>query len=63
MQGIIDMYKALLPASDTLVKSLLIFNVPFNLVKGLLVSVVVMLCYKRLSVLYKSIGNKSHGAE
>lgn len=56
MEGIINMYKAILPSSDTLAKSLLIFNTPFNMVKGLLVSIVVMLCYKRLSVLYKSIG-------
>ena len=59
MQGIIDMYKAISPSSDTLIKSLLIFNTPFNLVKGILVSVIVMLCYKRLSVLYKSIGSKN----
>ena len=56
MEIIIGMYKAILPSSDTLAKSLLIFNTPFNLVKGLLVSAVVMLCYKRLSILYKSIG-------
>ena len=59
MGGIINMYKALLPVSDTLVKSLLIFNTPFNLVKGILVSLVVMLCYKRLSILYKSIGSQN----
>ncbi|MBQ6043683.1 MAG: ECF transporter S component [Clostridia bacterium] len=63
MQGIIEMYKALLPSSDTLVKSLLIFNTPFNFVKGLLVSAVVMLCYKRLSVFYKNIGSKKKSAE
>ena len=58
MQPIVDMYKAILSFSDTLEKSLLVFNVPFNFVKGVLVSLVVMACYKRLSNFVKGIGGK-----
>ena len=49
MDAIIGMYKTILPASDTLEKSLLIFNVPFTLVKGLLVAAITMFIYKPLS--------------
>ncbi len=59
MEAIIGMYQAILPAANTLEKALLIFNTPFNFVKGLLVSVIVLLCYKRLSNLYKRIDRKT----
>lgn len=49
MQVIIGMYKTLLPASDTLEKSLLIFNLPFTLGKALIVSLITMFVYKPLS--------------
>ena len=49
MAPIIGMYKTILPVSDTLPKSLLIFNVPFTFVKGLIVSVIAILIYKPLS--------------
>lgn len=49
MDLIVSMYKSILPASDTLLKSLVIFNVPFTLVKGVLCTVVTMLIYKPLS--------------
>lgn len=52
MNVIIQMYRSLLPASDTLAKSLLIFNIPFTLVKGLLVVFITMLIYKPLSRLF-----------
>ena len=45
MEPIVGMYKTLLPASDTLLKSLLIFNLPFTLVKGLAVSAITMVIY------------------
>lgn len=63
MEAIIGMYKALLPAADTLEKALLIFNTPFNFVKGLLVSLVVLACYKRLSNLYKMVGRQESPVE
>lgn len=46
---IVDMYKLILPFSDTLEKCLVIFNVPFTLVKAIIVSVITMLIYKPLS--------------
>ena len=54
MNVIISMYKAILPASDNLIKSLLIFNVPFTFVKGVIVAVITFIIYKPLSnVIYK----------
>lgn len=50
-EPIIGMYKLILPFSDTLEKSLLIFNIPFTLIKGLLVSLITMFIYKPLSKL------------
>ena len=64
MEIIINMYKALLPASDTLLKSLLIFNLPFTLVKGLICAVVTMFIYKPLSNLFVKLNtqiNKKRG--
>ena len=49
MENILNLYKAILPSADSLIKALVIFNVPFTLVKGLLCSVVTMLIYKPLS--------------
>ena len=46
---IVDMYKLILPFSDSLEKCLVIFNVPFTLVKAIIVSVIPMLIYKPLS--------------
>jgi riboflavin transporter FmnP len=57
MEVIISMYKALLPASDTLIKSLLIFNLPFTFVKGMIVAVITMFIYKPLSNLIVSMNN------
>ena len=57
MQTILGLYQAILPAADTLLKALLIFNVPFTLVKGLLCVVVTMLIYKPLSRLFVQMNN------
>ena len=57
MDIIISLYKAILPASDNLIKCLLIFNVPFTLVKGLLVSGITMMIYKPLSNLFVKLNN------
>lgn len=54
MNVIINMYKMILHVSDTLIKSLLIFNVPFTFVKGLIVALVTFIVYKPLSgLIYK----------
>ena len=53
MPVIIDMYKALLPASDSLLKCLLIFNLPFNFIKGIIDAVICFVIYKKLSPILK----------
>ncbi|MGN1433152.1 MAG: ECF transporter S component [Ruminococcus sp.] len=57
MQVILNMYKAILPASDTLLKSLIIFNLPFTFVKGIIVAIVTMIIYKPLSNLIVRMNN------
>ena len=52
MNVIIGMYKTLLPASDTRMKSLLIFNLPFTFAKGIIDAIVTMFIYKPLSNLF-----------
>ncbi len=49
LEAIIGMYQALVPSADSLIKCLVIFNLPFTLVKGLLDAVLCMLIYKPLS--------------
>ena len=58
MNAIIDMYRALLPASDNLIKSLLIFNLPFTFAKGIIDSAVCFAVYKRLSPVLKRFSKK-----
>ena len=53
MEAIIGMYKALLPASDTLLKSLLIFNLPFTFAKGMIDALIYFVVYKKLSPILK----------
>lgn len=57
MNVIINMYKALLPVSDTLMKSLLIFNLPFTFAKGIIVAAITMFIYKPLSNLILKMNN------
>lgn len=49
MNVIINMYKTILPYSDTLLKSLVIFNVPFTLFKGIVDAIIAIIIYKPLS--------------
>lgn len=49
LDAIIGMYQAILPSVDGLLECLVIFNMPFTLVKGLLDAVLCMLIYKPLS--------------
>ena len=53
MDAIIGAYKAIVPAADTLIKALLIFNVPFTFVKGLVCVVITFVVYKKLSPVIK----------
>ena len=49
MDGIIGMYQAILPAADSLIKCLVIFNLPFTFVKGMIDVLFCFLIYKPLS--------------
>ncbi|MCQ2449801.1 MAG: ECF transporter S component [Clostridia bacterium] len=61
MNNIIMAYKALLPAADSLLKCLVIFNLPFNIVKGLADTVLCFLIYKKLSPILKYGSSKNKG--
>lgn len=52
-QAVLSMYQAILPSVGSMLKALLIFNLPFTLVKGLISVFVSMLIYKPLSRLFK----------
>lgn len=54
LSAILGMYQAILPSADSLLKCLLIFNMPFTLVKGLLD---VLLCF----IIYKPLSPILHG--
>lgn len=56
MEAIIGMYQVILPSSDSLLKCLLIFNLPFTFCKGLVDAILCFLIYKPLSPLLH--GNK-----
>ena len=49
METILGMYQAILPSADSLIKCLVIFNMPWTLAKGLLDAALCMLIYKPLS--------------
>ena len=54
MEAIIGMYQAILPAADSLLKCLVIFNLPFTFCKGLIDAIICFLIYKPLSpILHK----------
>lgn len=53
MEAILGMYKALLPIADNLFKALVIFNLPFNLFKGIIDAAVCFAVYKRISPILK----------
>lgn len=51
LDGIIGMYRSILPSVDGLLECLLIFNLPFTVMKGLICVVLCLLIYKPLSPL------------
>lgn len=53
MDAIINLFQSINPYADSLLKIMFVTIAPFNLVKGLLVSVITYLLYKKLSVLIK----------
>ncbi|MBR5977029.1 MAG: ECF transporter S component [Clostridia bacterium] len=58
-EAIVGMYQAILPSADTLVKDLIIFNIPFTICKGLIDAAITFLIYKRISPILKGIDNKA----
>lgn len=55
MEVIVGMYQALLPFADNLLKALVIFNLPFNFFKGVVVSLLCFVIYKKISPLFKKL--------
>ena len=51
--AILGMYQAILPSVDNLFEAIAIFNLPFNFVKMMLVSVICFAIYKRISPIMK----------
>ena len=49
MEAILGMYNAILPGTDSLLKALVIFNLPFTFFKGMLDVALTFLVYKPLS--------------
>ncbi len=54
MEAILGMYKAILPSADSLIECLLIFNLPFTFVKGLIAAAISIPLYKRLRPIFNS---------
>ena len=50
---ILSLYQAILPSVDSIFKALLIFNLPFTFAKGILVSVICFVIYKKISPILK----------
>ena len=53
MDAIIGMYSEILPSVGKLWQALLIFNVPFTIVKGLISTLITVIIYKRISPILK----------
>lgn len=53
VEAIISLYQAIIPSVDGLLMCLLVFNVPFTLLKGVACTVITFLVYKRLSPIIK----------
>lgn len=52
-EAILGMYQAILPSVDNLFEAIAIFNLPFNFVKMMLVSLICFAIYKRISPIMK----------
>ena len=53
IDAILAMYQAILPSVDSLLKALLVFNMPFTFVKGILSAIITFFIYKPLSPIIK----------
>lgn len=55
MDVIVGFYRAILPSVDSLMDCLVIFNMPFTFVKGLIAAVVSIILYKKLRPIFNSM--------
>lgn len=53
MEAIIGAYQAIVPSMDSLLKCLIVFNMPFTFIKGMLSVLITFLIYKRISPIIK----------
>lgn len=53
MEAIMGMYRAILPSVENLMQALIIFNLPFTFIKGMINMILAMLIYKPLSPILK----------
>lgn len=51
IEAILSAYQAIVPGTNSLLQALLIFNLPFTLVKGLINVIITFLIYKHISPL------------
>ena len=63
MEAIVGAYQAILPSIKGLSDALLIFNVPFTFVKGMIDVVITFLVYKRLSPIIKGTNSKKQAPD
>lgn len=54
---VLGMYQAILPSMKNMVQCLLVFNIPFTIIKGLISVAITMLVYKKLSPILKGNAN------
>ena len=52
-ENILAMYQAILPSVKSIFQSLLVFNLPFTFVKGMVDVLITFLIYKRISPILK----------
>ncbi len=58
METIIGMYQIIYSGADTLLKCLIIFNMPFTFVKGMISVAITFAVYKHISPLIKGVGSR-----
>ena len=60
MDLIMGMYQAILPTVDSLWEALIIFNLPFTFVKGIVCVIITFFIYKPLSPILKGVSKKAN---
>lgn len=55
LEAILEMYRVVYPKTENLLQALIIFNLPFNFVKGLAITLICAVIYKKISPILKKI--------